>query len=50
MRTYDVILSYPIKVRAEDETHGKEIIMNSEHLGDVSNLTLEIKETKDEER
>ena len=50
MRTYDVILSYPIKVRAEDETHVKEIIMNSEHLGDVSNLTLKIKEIKDEKR
>ena len=26
----------------------KEIIMNNEHLGDVSNLTLKIKESKDE--
>ena len=50
MKTYDVILSYPIKVKAEDETHVKEIIMDNEHLGNVSNLTLKIKETKDEER
>ena len=48
MRTYDVILSYPIQVKAEDEAHVKEIIMNNEHLGDVSNLTLKIKESKDE--
>ena len=48
MKTYDVILSYPIKVQAEDETHVKEIIMDNEHLGDVSNLTLKITEIKDE--
>ena len=47
MRIYDVILSYPIKVNAEDKAHVKEIIMSSEHLGHVSNLTLEIKEAKD---
>ena len=48
MRTYDVILSYPIKVKAEDKAHVKEIIMNSEHLSDLSNLTLKITEIKDE--
>ena len=48
MRTYDVILSYPIKVKAEDKTHVKEIIMDNEHLGNVSNLTLKITEAKDE--
>ena len=48
MKTYDVILSYPIKVQAEDETHVKEIIMDNEHLGDVSNLTLKITEIKNE--
>ena len=48
MKTYNVILSYPIKVQAEDETHVKEIIMDNEHLGDVSNLTLKITEIKNE--
>ena len=48
MKTYDVILSYPIKVKAEDKAHVKEIIMDNEHLGDVSNLTLKITEIKDE--
>ena len=48
MKTYDDILSYPIKVKAEDKAHVKEIIMDNEHLGNVSNLTLEIKESKDE--
>ena len=46
MKTYDVILSYPIKVKAEDKAHVKEIIMNNEHLGNVSNLTIKIKEIK----
>ena len=46
MKTYDVILSYPIKVKAEDKTHVKEIIMDNEHLGNVSNLTLKITEAK----
>ena len=46
MKTYDVILSYPIKVKAEDEAHVKEIIMDNEHLGNVSNLTIKIKEIK----
>ena len=48
MKTYDVILSYPIKVKAEDKAHVKEIIMDNEHLGNVSNLTLKITEVKDE--
>ena len=48
MKTYDVILSYPIKVKAEDKAHVKEIIMDNEHLGNVSNLTLKIMEAKDE--
>ena len=46
MKTYDVILSYPIKVKAEDKAHVKEIIMDNEHLGNVSNLTLKITEIK----
>ena len=48
MKIYDVTLSYPIKVKAEDKAHVKEIIMDNEHLGNVSNLTLKIKESKDE--
>ena len=48
MKTYDVTLSYPIQVRAEDKTHVREIIMDNEHLGNVSNLTIEIKEIKNE--
>ena len=48
MKTYDVILSYPIKVKAEDKAHVKEIIMDNEHLGNVSNLTIEITETENE--
>jgi len=46
MKTYDVTLSYPIKVKAEDKAHVKEIIMDNEHLGNVSNLTIKIKEIK----
>ena len=46
MKTYDVTLSYPIKVKAEDKAHVKEIIMDNEHLGNVSNLTLKITEAK----
>ena len=50
MKTFDVVLSYPIKVNAEDKTHVKEIIMSSEHLGNVSNLELKITEVKDEKQ
>ena len=46
MKTYDVTLSYPIKVKAEDEEHVKQIIMDNEHLGSVSQLKLEIKEVE----
>ena len=46
MKTYDVILSYPIKVKAEDEAHVKEVIMDNEHLGSVPNLTIKIMEIK----
>ena len=45
MKTYDVILSYPIQVKAEDEEHVKQIIMENEFLGDVPKLKLEIKES-----
>ena len=47
MKTYDVTLSYPIKVKAEDKAHVKEIIMDNEHLSNVPNLTLKITEIKD---
>ena len=46
MKTYDVTLSYPIKVKAEDKEHVKQIIMDNEHLGSVPQLKLEIKEAK----
>ena len=48
MKTYHVILSYPIKVKAEDKAHVKEIIMDNEHLGNVSNLTIKITEIENE--
>jgi len=48
MKIYDVILSYPIKVKAEDKAHVKEIIMDNEHLGNVSNLTIKITEIENE--
>ena len=47
MKTYDVILSYPIKVKAENKDHVKEIIMNDNLLGDASKLTITIKEIDD---
>ena len=46
MKTYDVVLSYPIQVNAKDKAHVKRIIMDNEHLGNLSELTLEIKEAK----
>ena len=46
MKTYDVTLSYSIKVLAEDKEHVKQIIMDNEHLGGVPQLKLEIKEAK----
>ena len=46
MKTYDVVLSYPIQVNAENKDHVKRIIMNNEHLGNVPELKLEIKEAK----
>jgi hypothetical protein len=48
MKLYDVTLSYPIKVRAEDKKHVKEIILSNEMLGGIPDLTLKIKEIKDE--
>tara|TARA_Y100001938_G_C8017004_1_gene393152 strand:+ start:311 stop:469 length:159 start_codon:yes stop_codon:yes gene_type:complete len=48
IKTYDVLISYPIKVGAESEEHVKEIIMSNELLRNASDLTLHITEVKDE--
>jgi len=48
MKTFDVWLSYPIKVNAEDEDHVREIIMANEHLRNAPDLKLEIKEILNE--
>ena len=46
MKTYDVILSYPIQVNAENKKQVKKIILENEHLGQLPELTLKIKEVK----
>ena len=48
IKTYDVLISYPIKVRAESEEHVKELIMSNELLRNAPDLTLHITEVKDE--
>ena len=48
IKTYDVTISYPIKVNAESENHVREIIMANELLRNAADLTLDIKEIKDE--
>ena len=48
IKTYDVIISYPIKVGAENEKHVREIIMANELLRNAADLTLKITEAKDE--
>tara|TARA_R100000656_G_C3881581_1_gene114535 strand:- start:106 stop:252 length:147 start_codon:yes stop_codon:yes gene_type:complete len=48
MKIYDVTLSYPIKVKARDEDHVKEIILADNLLGDAGDLTITIKENEDE--
>ena len=48
IKTYDVLISYPIKVGAESENHVREIIMANELLRNAADLTLDIKEIKDE--
>lgn len=48
MKTFDVIISYPIQVKAEDETHVKEMIQKNQYLGDVPNLKLKIIEVKED--
>jgi len=47
IKTYDVLISYPIKVNAENKEHVKEIIMANELLRNAADLTLEITEVKD---
>ena len=46
---YDVLISYPIKVGAENEEHVKEIIMANELLRNAADLTLQITEVKESE-
>ena len=48
MKTYDVILSYPIQVRAKNEEHVKEIILADKLLGRTGDLTITMKETENE--
>ena len=50
IKMYDVLISYPIKVGAENEEHVKEIIMANELLRNAADLTLKITEVKDEEK
>ena len=47
MKTYDVLISYPIKVNAESKEHVKEIIMANELLSNAADLTLKIIEAED---
>jgi len=48
IKKYDVLISYPIQVGAEDEKHVREIIMANELLRNAADLTLQITEVKDE--
>ena len=48
MKTYDVILTYPIQVKAKNEEHVKEIILADNLLGMTGDLTITMKEVKDE--
>ena len=50
IKTYNVLISYPIKVGAESVEHVKEIIMANELLRNAADLTLKITEAKDEKR
>ena len=50
MKKYDVILSYPIQVTAEDETHVKQMIQENQYLGEIQNLEMQIIEVKEEEK
>ena len=50
VKLYDVLISYPIQVGAEDEKHVREIIMANELLRNAADLTLQIVEAKDEKK
>ena len=50
IKTYDVLISYPIKVGAESKEHVKEILMANELLRNAADLTLQITEEKSEEK
>jgi len=49
IKMYDVIISYPIKVGAENKEHVKEILMANELLRNAADLTLEITEVKNDQ-
>ena len=48
IKKYDVLISYPIQVCAEDEEHVREILMANELLRNAADLTLKITEVTDE--
>ena len=50
VKLYDVLISYPIQVGAENEEHVREIIMANELLRNAADLTLKITEVKDEKQ
>jgi len=47
IKKYDVLISYPIQVGAENEEHVREILMGGPLLRDAADLTLKITEVKD---
>ena len=49
IKTYNVLISYPIKVGAESKEHVKEILMANELLRNAADLTLQITEIKKSE-
>ena len=49
IKTYNVLISYPIKVGAESKEHVKEILMANELLRNAADLTLQITEIKESE-
>ena len=49
IKTYNVLISYPIKVGAESKEHVKEILMANELLRNAADLTLQITEVKESE-
>ena len=48
IKKYDVLISYPIQVGAEDEKHVREILSANPLLRDAADLTLKITEAIDE--